>query len=185
MDPALRSRMLERFLKCSGVREPEQSHISQAEALVFSEKPSAKARFPGGITISRCYGRLEAISQEEHLAPQVLEDVLELPELGLRVTVSEAEEIIQTPDTFTVKPGGPWILRSRETGDHIRLKGGSKSLKKLFIDRKIPASHRDRVPVIADETGILGVYGIGTDLDHGAQQLPAVTIRFVKTDKGD
>ena len=52
---AVRSRMLERFLKENGVREPEDVHIAQAEALVFSDSPSASAAFPGGVTLSRQY----------------------------------------------------------------------------------------------------------------------------------
>ena len=53
MEPAIRSRCLEVLLKSCGVREPEQSHIAAAEALVFSEKPSARAQMPGGIVIGR------------------------------------------------------------------------------------------------------------------------------------
>ena len=48
----------------------------------------------------------------------------------------------------------------------MRLKGGTKSLKKLFTDRKIPASQRPYVPVIADERGVLGVWGFGANLDR-------------------
>ena len=88
-------------------------------------------------------------------------------------------------NTFTVVPTGTILLRPRQSGDSIRLPGGSKSLKKLFIDRKIPASQRDTIPVIADEQGILGVYGIGPNLDRTAKQLPAVTIRFIKKEKGE
>ena len=75
-------------------------------------------------------------------------------------------------------PVGKISIRPRQTGDKIRLSGGSKSLKKLFIDRKIPAADRERIPVVCDETGILGVYSIGVNLDRAAQTLPAVTIRF-------
>ena len=50
---AVRRRMLEQFLKNCGVREPEREHILLAEQLVFSEKPSAKALFPQGITLCR------------------------------------------------------------------------------------------------------------------------------------
>ena len=75
-------------------------------------------------------------------------------------------------------PSGKISIRPRQTGDKIRLSGGSKSLKKLFIDRKIPAADRERIPVVCDETGILGVYSIGVNLDRAAQILPAVTIRF-------
>ena len=185
LHPAQRSRALEAFLKQSGVREPEESHLSMAEALVFSEKPSAQAHFPGGVTIARNYDRLEVLTEESPLEAAVLEAVLELPQLGLQVTCTPAEEIINSPDTFTVIPRGPVTLRPRQSGDTIRLSGGTKSLKKLFIDRKIPASQRDRIPVIADEQGILGVYGIGTNLDRAAQELPARTIRFIKTEKGE
>ena len=38
-----------------------------------------------------------------------------------------------------------------------------KSLKKRFIDRKIPQWERPAVPVIADEQGVLAVYGFGPD----------------------
>ena len=36
MDPAIRGRVLERFLKESGIREPEAEHIALVESLVFS-----------------------------------------------------------------------------------------------------------------------------------------------------
>ena len=63
---------------------------------------------------------------------------------------------------------------------------GSKSLKKLFIDRKIPAAQRLRIPVVRDDAGVLGVYSIGVHQDRAAAQLPAVTIRFEKTEnKGE
>lgn len=103
---------------------------------------------------------------------------MQLPQLGLSVRCCEAEQIINTENIFTVHPSGKLVLRSRETGDAIRLAGGSKSLKKLFIDRKIPADCRDRIPVLADEKGILGVYRIGVNRDRAAQVLPAVQIQF-------
>ena len=60
------------------------------------------------------------------------------------------------------------MLRFRQCGDSIRLPGGTKSLKKLFIDRKIPAAQRNRIPVICDDAGILGVYNIGVNMDRAA-----------------
>ena len=60
----------------------------------------------------------------------------------------------------------------------MRLSGGTKSLKKLFIDRKIPASRRSRIPVVCDDAGIIGVVGIGVNLDRAARELPATQIRF-------
>ncbi|MGN1015620.1 MAG: tRNA lysidine(34) synthetase TilS [Faecousia sp.] len=180
MHPALRARALERFLKENGVPEPEKRHIALAEQLVFSDKPSARADFPGGVTIARRYDTLEVLGEAQPLSERVLEGSLELKELGLRVVCAEAEGIVNTLDTFTVVPKGKIVIRSRLPGDAIRLSGGTKSLKKLFIDRKIPAHQRNQIPVVCDEAGILGVYGIGADQSRIPKALPAVTIRFEK-----
>ena len=175
---AVRSRMLERFLKENGVREPEDVHIAQAEALVFSESPSASAAFPGGVTLSRQYGRLTANPTGEAFTPVTLTCPGSAEAAGIRITCEPAGELAQSENLLTVCPVGKISIRPRQTGDKIRLSGGSKSLKKLFIDRKIPAADRGRIPVVCDETGILGVYSIGVNLDRAAQILPAVTIRF-------
>ena len=161
---AIRVRILERFLKESGVPEPEASHIRLAEALVFSDNPSAQGNFPGGITVCRNYDTLEVLA-----APQ---------EGCLQIVCSPAEELINTAEVFTVKSHGNVYIRSRQSGDSIRLNGGTKSLKKLFIDRKIPQSQRNQIPVICDDAGIIGVYGIGVNLDRAATSLPATRIHL-------
>ena len=71
-------------------------------------------------------------------------------------------------------------IRSRQTGDTIRLSGGTKSLKKLYIDRKIPASHRSRIPVVCDGEGILAVHQIGVDTDRAKSQGKPVWIQIEK-----
>ncbi len=58
------------------------------------------------------------------------------------------------------------VVRCRLPGDEIRLPGGTKSLKKYFVDRKIPASQRLAIPVVADDAGVLGVWGVGANLDR-------------------
>jgi len=168
MQPAQRCRAISACLEGWGIKEPEGSHIALVEQLVFSDKPSARASLPGGITVCRSYGELTLSCEEERLTAVVLNCPGEtvIPERKLRVKCIESDEIINTPFCFTVCPRGETVLRAREAGDTMRLSGGSKSLKKLFIDRKIPARQRQRVPVIADENGILGVYGIGADFDR-------------------
>ena len=176
----LRSRILENFLKQNGVKEPEAEHIALCEALVFSDNPSARANFPGNITIRRNYGHLEVGSDTADLPVTVLapNGSVKVPELGLTVICHPAETIVNTPDTFTVCPQGTLYLRSRQSGDAIRLAGGTKLLKKLFIDRKIPASQRSRIPVICDDLGILAVGGIGVNLDRSTHALPALCIHI-------
>ncbi len=183
LTPAVRSRMLERFLKENGVREPEAQHIALAESLVFSPKPSAVAEFPGGVCLSRNYDRLEVLHEEAPLAAYTLPEdgVLEIP--GWRITVSAAQEIVNTESIFTVQHRGAMVLRSRCSGDVIKLSGGTKTVKKLFIDRKIPAHRRLQIPVITDDAGVLGVFGIGADHARKANAIPATRIRLEQLDR--
>ena len=177
--PAVRARSLEQFLKANGVREPEGVHIAQAEALVFSSNPSARADLPG-VTIARRYDRLEAVTQEEAPEEAVLEPGCEIPFGPYRITCTPAQSIVNDEHTFTVCPQGVIRVRSRKSGDSLRLSGGSKSLKKRLIDRKIPARLRDLIPVLEDDGGILGVAELGAELSRRADCLPAVQIQIVK-----
>ena len=170
LPPAIRSRVLEKFLKESGVKEPEAEHISLAESLVFSEKPSARAQFPGGVTIWRSYDTLVVQEEKQVTMP--------------RFSVVAATEICNTDKIFTIGEHGNITVRSRQSGDTIRLSGGTKSLKKLFIDRKIPAHLRSAVPVIADERGVIAVGGIGINLDRAAGELPAWRIEIESNSGG-
>ena len=183
MPKALRNRALEAFLKENGVKEPEDSHITLAESLLFSERPSARASFPGGVTIAREYDRLVCLPRTSELEETVLPCPGEVFLPGLRVTCEFAVEAVSTPEAFTVTPEGTIRLRSRKSGDAIHLSGGTKSLKKLFIDRKIPAAQRHQIPVVCDDAGILGVYTIGPNWDRTVQDKNAVTIRFENIEK--
>ena len=185
MHPALRARALEQFLKAGGVREPEAQHISLAETLVFSDNPSAKADFPGGITIGRCYDRLEVLPEQATLAEIPLPRSGTVRAGGYEITCQEASEPLCTTRAFTVIPQGAITIRPRQPGDTLRLSGGTRSLKKLFIDRKIPAARRSQIPVIADERGILAVCGIGANLDRIAAALTAVLIRIDPVDNSE
>ena len=168
LEPAVRNRVLEKFLKASGVREPEAQHIALAESLVFSDKPSATAAFPGDVTIGRNYDRLTVIDQTAPLktVPLACPGTTDLPQIGLRVVCEPEAGQPTGKDAFTVVTSGAPVVRCRMAGDAMRFPGGTKTLKKWFIDQKTPATRRNRIPVIADDNGILGVYGAGANLDR-------------------
>ena len=180
MEPALRRRALERFLKAQGVREPEQIHILQAEQLLYHWSPSAAMQFPGGVTIGRQYDRLVRLE----CAPELPETRLSVPGetcIGGKRFVSEyATDLEERPGSVLVCPAGVLTVRSRRSGDTMRLPGGTRSLKKMYIDRKIPASQRAAVLVLADDRGVLAVFGIGTDIRFHPDSLPAVRITLIE-----
>lgn len=60
-------------------------------------------------------------------------------------------------DFGRIKP--PLCIRSRKEGDRIRIRGlGTKKIKDLFIDHKVPQEERDSVPVLECEGRLIGVF---------------------------
>lgn len=58
---------------------------------------------------------------------------------------------------------GNLIVRTRDTGDKMRpiKRGITKTLKQLFTEHKVPMGERKNLPVLADDIGVVYVYGIG------------------------
>lgn len=58
---------------------------------------------------------------------------------------------------------GRLVLRTRQSGDTIRLKNKNctKTLKKLFCEYKVPLDERENLPVLCDEEGVVWVHKIG------------------------
>lgn len=58
---------------------------------------------------------------------------------------------------------GELVIRTRNKGDKIRLKnrGCTKTLNQLYNENKIPLEIRDKLPVIADDLGVVWICGIG------------------------
>lgn len=73
-----------------------------------------------------------------------------------------------------------FVLRTRRTGDRLRLnqRGGSRPLKKILIDKKIPAPQRGRLAVLADQNGVIAVQSVGMDISRCPGRGGIFEIRF-------
>jgi len=66
------------------------------------------------------------------------------------------------------------VLRSRRSGDRIRLPGGRKLLSDLLIDLKVPRSERDSLRVLAAGQDVLWVEGVAVAEGAAATGTPAL-----------
>ena len=57
-------------------------------------------------------------------------------------------------------------LRTRRVDDYIVLQNGSKKLKKLYIDEKIPQHKRSTHPIIADGNEVVWVLDSRLNIDY-------------------
>ena len=170
MHPAVRTRALTSFLEANGVKEPSCEHLALVESLVFSDNPSAAGDFPNGVRIIRAYGVLRRCDRKQTGFCLELSCPGSVTVEGVQIFCESTAQAHFQKDCFTVAPKGKILVRSRQPGDTMRLQGGTKKLKELFIDRKIPAHERDRIAVVADDLGVLGVYGIGANLDRVSRE---------------
>ncbi len=188
--PALRGRVAAMlYVRAGGdARALTGRHIEDILGLCRSISPSARLSLPGGIEAFRrydelCFGQIPA-SERFSAAKIAPGQGISLPGFELWCEkLSVNEKFIQHEHTFYIKCAnikGAVLIRSREKGDIIRMSGISKQLKKLMIEKKIPARLRDGIPVVCDEEGILAVYGVGASDRARAvdgDEVLAVTIR--------
>ena len=130
---------------------------------------------PAGVTI--VIVKKELAGHELPITPKMLGWQIEIEETTCPEIPAQEEyewDIDRESVTF------PLVLRARQQGDQLRLPGRrTKTLKKWFIDEKIPRQHRQSVPVLADETGLLAAAGLGPNFPRVATPgHPALHIRL-------
>lgn len=164
MHPSIRARSIAGFLEDAGIKEPSAQQIGSVEGLLYSKKPSASVCFPNGVIVRRNYACLESGGNISAPEPVQLPCPGSVTFGPWRITARMAERECNTKYRFMVWAVGDIIVRSRQAGDKITFAFGTKSLKKLFVDDKIPAKERPCIPVIADCKRVLGVCGYGADM---------------------
>ena len=188
--PRAARRMLE--MMGDGNTDCSAAHLKAIVDLATGEDPSAVAFLPHGRLVQRVYKDLLFTTQSEPLPPfsptplnldgeTALEGTPWRCRCWATTCPAEGEPGVLYLALEAVE--GELVLRPRQTGDEIALprRGGTKTVKKLFIDEKVPRRDRERVPVLADGAGVLAVAGFGADQSRLAQPgQPAYALIFWK-----
>ncbi|MBI4666491.1 MAG: tRNA lysidine(34) synthetase TilS [Nitrospinae bacterium] len=139
------------------------THVEAVAHLVMSRKLGSYTSLPGDYQARLDHGGL-------HIAPKsakpamgpipftfpLIAEVSGKPLLVRSPAGPEAAQVINPPAV----PEGA-VFRLRMTGDYLRLPNttGRKTLKTFLIDRKVPLSEREQMPVLAVGSQILWVPG--------------------------
>ena len=163
-------------------RRIEFVHVEQIRILFLQEHGSRRLDLPGHCQARKSYRELY-LETIMHSRPALTEQTLSrdwsrrldcpgeasIPEMGimLRCTLHAGS----WPPMSTLGPTravfdrdsvqGALQVRRRHPGDWLQPLGapGSRKLKKIMIDLKIPLAQRDSVPLLCDDAGILWVVG--------------------------
>jgi tRNA(Ile)-lysidine synthase len=156
-------------------------HIEHVFSLLKSPHPNGRLEFPGGLHIIRSYQICEFLFSIKEEPPYRFElygpGSIQLPD-GQTITLEYTKErtIDHGNDVCILNPSDihfPIIVRTRKDGDRIQPKGmsGTKKIKDIFIDLKIPQTKRNSWPVVMDGTGrILWLPGLKVSSDEARHE---------------
>ncbi|WP_373284273.1 tRNA lysidine(34) synthetase TilS [Priestia taiwanensis] len=141
-------------------------HINQILALLRSSNPSGKLNLPNGLTVQRSYSTcIFTFRQKKGKEYQEILSLEGIIHIGNDSTIlSSLHTIIPSITNHQYSflcdlkdISLPLMVRSRKNGDKMTLKGmkGSKKIKDIFIDCKIPKEARDTWPVVVDAKGTI------------------------------
>lgn len=174
-------------------------HIQAILRLIREGPSQGKVDLPEGLVVEREYERLRIgiRNQESGIRFKYkieVPETVEIREAGVKIQAKmaaggevEFASNIAYFDLDKIKP--PLIIRSRKEGDKFCPFGfaGTKKIKDLFIDLKIPARQRDRIPLLVDREGILWVVGYRRSnrakVDSQIKRILEVKIKKINTEQ--
>lgn len=165
--------MQRRILRCMyrQVRGSEQNlsfgQTEQMRQIAMMKDGSQELHLADGLLFVREYNRLCVTRKLEKTS-----DYQYLWHIGEELFVPESECVFKAELDLTSETAGaevqdvdysrislPLTIRNRKPGDVLKMPFGRKKLKDFFIDKKIPASRRDRIPVVLSGSEIIWVPG--------------------------
>lgn len=179
---AIAPRAVRRLLEMMGDGSTNCSaaHLKAVVELARGDDPSAVVFLPGGRLAQRVYRELLLTTQSDPLppflpTPLALDGETEVEgtpwrvrcrRYAARTRAGGSRGPVSGPGGAGGSPGAPPPAdggRGFPAG-----RGGTKTLKKLFIDEKVPRRERERIPVLADGRGVAAVAGFGPEQSRTA-----------------
>ncbi|MGN9863306.1 tRNA lysidine(34) synthetase TilS [Bacillus swezeyi] len=141
-------------------------HIQVFLEWISKTGPSGSLDFPNGLKVVKSYHtclftfqRVQCENISYHYEISGAEEDLMLPNgFSLHVRRQGSAPVPNGNEVFATSPQQvqfPLYVRTRQKGDRIKLKGmnGSKKVKDIFIDEKVPLAERDSWPIVTDAIG--------------------------------
>ncbi|MFC0274281.1 tRNA lysidine(34) synthetase TilS [Metabacillus herbersteinensis] len=155
-------------------------HIEGLQTLLSREHPSGSLDYPGGLKVIKSYQLCLFTFEHKQFEPYCY--TLEIPSMlnlpNGYIIKSDIEKNIHEKNgnhTFIINRSfltGPLLIRTRKPGDKIKVKGmnGTKKVKDIFIDEKVPLHSRSLWPIVEDGNGnILWIPSLKKSIFEGGE----------------
>lgn len=155
-------------------------HIDKIDRFIYNGHTGSILQLPHDLRVSINYDKLKIFKVNKEGNSQSLEEYSISVDINSSVSLPNGNilSINQTKLTSVSgrndclidadKISGKLFIRNRRNGDKIIPKGmqGSKKLKDIFIDKKIPANQRNNIALLCDEKGIIWIAGIQQNAEY-------------------
>lgn len=142
--------------------------------MIYNGRTSMKLDLSGGLKCRRTYDYIvfylennKNIKKDFYYkleSPVFIEEVSKVVSVK-KIKIDNINKIVMKNLYDCDKICGMLIARNRKSGDYFTL-SMKKSLKKLFIDKKIPKEERDSIIVICDDNKVVFVEGFGVSKEY-------------------
>ncbi len=160
-------------------------HVDLIQRLILSSKSNSYIHLPNDICVIKSYNNIFIKKEESEINDYEIElsKFINLPN-GKNIEIVEestnSTNYICRLNTEELKL--PLYVRNRRNGDKIKVKGmlGSKKIKAIFIDEKIPVEERDKWPIVLDSTDtIVWIPGIKKSIyDRNKKEKYDIIIKY-------
>lgn len=179
LHPAIRFRIYNIALDNAGMEgNVTRAQLEAVDKVRISENPSASAELAGGFRVRRAYDRLvfdrkgegaetdtlgwklTVMNRQQYCKFMEAKRANEAKRAKEPKRIEEAKPARQTYGAFSgraLETGAKPELRTRQDGDIIAIKGGTKKLQDFFTDCKVPAIYRDEMLLLAVGNRVLWV----------------------------
>lgn len=181
----IRHRVIMKAFQEAGLnRDISAVHLQSADCVLEGEKSPAFVDFPGNYAMSLDRGLVRFYSKTEQQPPKTPEAIRpEGAKLKLCISLTDAgrterdhsgdETFHQRQSSGLYRADFDWDkvqaacgpdpeirLRTRQSGDYIRLRKGRKKIQNFFVDCKVPKEQRDDIPLAAAGSDILWIISL-------------------------
>ena len=137
--------------------------ITQITSLMYTDNPSGQVDLPLGARAYREYDTIIFTDADEEVIIQPDTSIRMVPQVMLKKDFHPDEEFMYAAFDFDkfneAYPGrvGELKLRTRQEGDYLPMKRGSKKIQDLLVDSKVMKRARDSILMVAIDNEILWI----------------------------
>ncbi|MBE6042260.1 MAG: tRNA lysidine(34) synthetase TilS [Clostridiales bacterium] len=137
--------------------------IAAIMGLIYTDNPSASLDMPNGYRAYREYDSIIFTDADEDIVIRPDEGLRMIPQVMMIKDYDPDEDVMYAAFDFDKfnedHPGrvGDIKLRTRQEGDYLPIKGGSKKIQDLLVDSKVMKNARDSILLVAIGSEVLWV----------------------------